>query len=412
MDSPRLARTLALHGLMRRFSGKLEGERPREPFPRCGRWLSQELGASLVRVMMVVACCGVGLCLAADWPVFRGDAGLAGVAEGELTLPLKLLWRFETGNDVRATPVIGDGVVYVGSTDKKLYALDLADGTQRWLYDATDSIEGSALLVSNLVVVGDLAGVLHAVDAESGAKQWTLKVGDRIIGAPNRIDALLPPRIVFGSYDNKLRCVSLTGKPIWAFETESFINGAPAVAGDRVLTAGCDANLYVLRASDGSLLKSVEVGSYVAASPTAINGQAVMGDFDGKLTAVDLKTYEVAWTYGDDDNDAPLFSSPAGSGSLVIVGGRDGRVHAVDAGSGAKCWTFKTGGDVDSSPVICDGKALFGSRDGRLYAVDLAGGKELWSYEIGAAIVGSPAVANGIVVIGAEDGAVYAFGKR
>ncbi|MDP6631243.1 MAG: PQQ-binding-like beta-propeller repeat protein [Kiritimatiellia bacterium] len=347
---------------------------------------------------------------AADWPVFRGDAGLTGVAQGNVTLPLKLLWRVETGNDVRATPVIGDGVVYVGSTDGKLYALDQVKGTPRWVYEAADSIEGAALLVSNLVVVGDLEGVLHALDAKSGAKRWTLKVADRIIGAPNRIDAVTPPRIVFGSYDNKLRCVSLTGKPAWEFETESYINGAPAVVGDRVMTAGCDANLYVLRARDGSLLKSVEVGSYVAASPAAIGGYAVVGDYDGNLTAVDLTSHQVAWTY-DGGDGAPFFSSPAGSGSLVIAGGRDGRVHAVNAGDGARRWTFKTGGDVDSSPVICDGKVLFGSRDGRLYAVGLADGKELWSYEIGAAIVGSPAVANGGVVIGAEDGAVYAFGR-
>ena len=78
---------------------------------------------------------------------------------------------------------------------------------------------------------------------------------------------------------------------------------------------------------------------------------------------------------------------------------------------GKRRWIFETGGDVDSSPVICDGKVLFGSRDGRLYALNAADGKELWSYEIGAAIVGAPAVVDGVVIIGAEDGAVYAFGE-
>src|SRR5260221_8814764 len=29
----------------------------------------------------------------ADWPMFRGDAALTGVAPGELATPLKLLWR-------------------------------------------------------------------------------------------------------------------------------------------------------------------------------------------------------------------------------------------------------------------------------------------------------------------------------
>jgi outer membrane protein assembly factor BamB len=34
------------------------------------------------------------------------------------------LWEFKTGDDVSSSPVIGsDGTVYVGSTDKKLYAI-------------------------------------------------------------------------------------------------------------------------------------------------------------------------------------------------------------------------------------------------------------------------------------------------
>ena len=34
------------------------------------------------------------------------------------------LWEFETGNKVRSSPTIGsDGTVYVGSVDKKLYAI-------------------------------------------------------------------------------------------------------------------------------------------------------------------------------------------------------------------------------------------------------------------------------------------------
>jgi len=35
-----------------------------------------------------------------------------------------VLWEFETGGTVRSSPAIGsDGTVYVGSGDKKLYAI-------------------------------------------------------------------------------------------------------------------------------------------------------------------------------------------------------------------------------------------------------------------------------------------------
>jgi outer membrane protein assembly factor BamB len=73
-------------------------------------------------------------------------------------------------------------------------------------------------------------------------------------------------------------------------------------------------------------------------------------------------------------------------------------------------WTFPTGGEIDSSPVICGDKVVFGSADGRIYLLNLDDGKELWSYEIGAGIVSSPAVVGDRVIIAAEDGLVYAFG--
>jgi outer membrane protein assembly factor BamB len=73
-------------------------------------------------------------------------------------------------------------------------------------------------------------------------------------------------------------------------------------------------------------------------------------------------------------------------------------------------WTFKTLGEVNSSPVICADKVVVGSDDGRLYMVSIVDGRQLWSYEVGQPIVSSPAVAGGRVVVGCDDGYVYAFG--
>ena len=48
-----------------------------------------------------------------------------------------LLWQYTTGNSVSSSPAVADGVVYVGSNDDNMYALNastgaLADGsTQR-----------------------------------------------------------------------------------------------------------------------------------------------------------------------------------------------------------------------------------------------------------------------------------------
>ena len=96
----------------------------------------------------------------------------------------------------------------------------------------------------------------------------------------------------------------------------------------------------------------------------------------------------------------------------AVLGGRDEYVHCVRRDNGEKVWTFKTLGEVNSSPAICGDKVVVGSDDGRLYLLALADGRQLWSYEMGQPVTSSPAVAGGIVVVGCDDGYVYAFGPK
>ncbi|MEU3491240.1 protein kinase domain-containing protein, partial [Streptomyces massasporeus] len=44
------------------------------------------------------------------------------------------LWTHTTGDWVYSSPAVVDGIVYIGSADKKVYALDAATGTPRWTH--------------------------------------------------------------------------------------------------------------------------------------------------------------------------------------------------------------------------------------------------------------------------------------
>jgi outer membrane protein assembly factor BamB len=74
-------------------------------------------------------------------------------------------------------------------------------------------------------------------------------------------------------------------------------------------------------------------------------------------------------------------------------------------------WTFKTKGQIWSSPAVVNGVVYVGSDDYKLYALDARTGRKLWSYSIALRSWSSPAVANGVVYIG-DDQEVYAFGLK
>lgn len=88
----------------------------------------------------------------------------------------ELLWKYDTGDPVRSSPAVGrgpegerPGIVYVGSGNGVLYALNAADGKRRWSFDTTprdadlrdrNDLNGSVALGTNGIYVGSEAGRL------------------------------------------------------------------------------------------------------------------------------------------------------------------------------------------------------------------------------------------------------------
>jgi hypothetical protein len=78
-------------------------------------------------------------------------------------------WRFETGGDVGSSPAIGsDGTVYVGSEDKKLYALNGKSGVKLWEFETGGYVDSSPAIGSDgTVYVGSWDNQLYAIKTES-----------------------------------------------------------------------------------------------------------------------------------------------------------------------------------------------------------------------------------------------------
>ena len=346
-----------------------------------------------------------------SWPMFRGGQRLLGRASGALADSLVFFWKFKTNGEVRSSPVIEDCVVYVGSSDANVYAIDLKTGQQVWAYQTGDAVEATPCVVGGSVFVGSSDGLLYALDAKDGSLKWKYETEAEILGAANWMRSPDSERILIlvGSYDNKLYCMdSADGELVWMYETDYYINGSPAIDEGKTVFGGCDALIHVVSVADGSKLTQIDAHSYIAASAALLEGQVYVGNYDNAFIKADIAAGKIMWEYTE--GNCPFFSSPAVGESVVVFGGRDNRVHCVNRDDGAVVWTFSTQGEVDSSPVICGDKVVVGSEDGRLYMVRLSAGTEVWSYEIGQAVMSSPAVAHGLVVVGCDDGYVYAFG--
>lgn len=70
-------------------------------------------------------------------------------------------WEFVTRARVDSSPVVAGQSVFVGSSDGNLYRLNLADGQEKWRFEAASPISASPAIASGRLVIGTVDGVLY-----------------------------------------------------------------------------------------------------------------------------------------------------------------------------------------------------------------------------------------------------------
>ena len=113
------------------------------------------------------------------------------------------IWSFSIGGNVYSSPVVVDGVVYVGSNDDNLYAVDASDGSEIWSFSTGGNVYSSPVVVDGVVYVGSYDDNLYAVDASDGSEIWSYSTGNSVYSSPVVVDGV----VYVGSNDNSLYAV-------------------------------------------------------------------------------------------------------------------------------------------------------------------------------------------------------------
>ncbi|MBX9792508.1 MAG: PQQ-binding-like beta-propeller repeat protein [Pirellulales bacterium] len=356
---------------------------------------------------------------AESWPLFRGSPSATGVAVSSLPENLEVLWQVSTPDgSIESTAAIVDGVAYVGNLNGYLYALNLADGSEKWKYQTEPGFYASAAVRDGRVYIGDAEGRFYCLDAASGELKWGFSSKAEIDSSAN----FWRDRVIFGSQDATLYCLNAaTGDKLWEYSIPDQIRCFPTIADDRAFIAGCDSKLHVVDLATGQGSAQLDIESPTGNAPAVfVKGDApatledmiYFGTEGETFFGINWRKSEIVWRYRNPQRAFPYRSSAALTKELVIVGGRDKMIKALDPATGEPRWTFPTKSRVDSSPVVVGQRVFVGGADGRLYGLSLKTGEKVWEYEAGGGFNASPAVAAGRLVIGNEDGVVFCFGAK
>ena len=106
------------------------------------------------------------------WPMFHGGPKLQGYTRNSLPDSLAVLWKFKTNNEIKSSPTIDEGLVFIGSADANVYAIDLENGNLVWSYKTGGAVEATACVANGSVFIGSSDSFLYALDAKTGRLKW------------------------------------------------------------------------------------------------------------------------------------------------------------------------------------------------------------------------------------------------
>ena len=156
---------------------------------------------------------------------------------------VKPLWTFKCEDEIRGTPALHQGMLFIGCYDNNLYALNAADGQFQWKYATEGGIVARPTIYDNNVIFGSEDHRLHVVSVRSGKVVWTYYTEGEIYSSPRIADG----HIFFGSDDQDMHAVNVTsGRAKWKFATDAPIHSTPLVANEMIFFGTESGGFYAI----------------------------------------------------------------------------------------------------------------------------------------------------------------------
>jgi len=309
------------------------------------------------------------------------------------------LWSFEAAADIdiSVSAAVAYGMVFFGAgppgvPEGWIYALNATTGEQIWNFTTEGDVRASPVVTEGRLYIGgdlDSTGKVYCINATTGESIWNYTTQDRMTSV-----AVAYGKVYAGCghwetlTKAAIYCLDMyDGSLVWSFDTDRDHGGALSVANGKVYFSasyeGSDCAVFALNATNGDVVWSTTRYSNGEAGRVSVAYGKVFISLGYSARGV----YALNETNGDEIWAFPIVPEQPGPG------------HENNPGGG---------------PVVADGKVFFawGYPGHMFYAVNETTGTVVWSYElVGSVHSGSSAIANGRVFVADHfDKKLYAFG--
>lgn len=307
----------------------------------------------------------------------------------------------------QTSPVVVDGVAYIGGPDGFLNAHDVDSGERLWRFEARGRISATPCVADGKVFVGQNARYMeyYAIDQKTGEPVWTIDdLGWASVGATSYHGG----KIFVGTVSGWFYGIDArNGAVLWKHKSRIANQGfypPPATDDTKVYAGSHDGRYYALHQADGSVAWSVDTsakpdtrsgGNPDSAGIVLWNDHVYVQKRGSRIAALQRETGREVWEWKQPANylqngavaahDDKIFGSVVREVTSIPYRARIHAFHDVNHGGG-ELWTYDEagGGGGLTAPVVAQGKLIFGSSAGVfMTCVNPDSGKLMWRCYVG-----------------------------
>lgn len=373
-----------------------------------------------------------------EWP----QAGnTANKSYGNLALgaaPQRLWTVGITGSNnkrrLAASPVIGDGKMFVMDTEGVVHAFDAGSGAPLWQasfdvkgHGASSVFGGGASYDGGRVYITTGLGVVAALDAKDGKEIWRVKPAGPLRGSPT----IALNAVYVMTQNNEIYALNAAdGKLLWnesgsLGQAGVFGVAAPAVGQGTIVAGYSSGELVAYRYENGrglwsdalartSLSTSVGVLTDIDADPIIDRGRVFALGQGGRMAAYELVSGQRIW-----ELNLAGISTPAIAGDWIFVLTDESKLLCIARTTGKVRWVtqLQRYKNVEkrkdpfywSGPTLAGGRLWLTNSRGEVYSASATDGSATFFTKLGDAITHAPVVAGQTLYVMADDGKISAF---